>query len=198
MKDTSIILLAILAFTQGPDSARADHWGDLKGGLTHQLKKARDVVGRTHGKTVVTTKPKKCKDVPRRFRHAEYPYAAKPNGCGDYQTADEVRDTWGPVSFVPACDAHDRCYSTLGKSFRRCNDEFRRNLTKACDRDLRIPIPFTDKTLPPEPTTLATCYTVVGSYFVGVSSGRAKKAYEKAQDLQQDYEEWCATCEEEK
>lgn len=70
-----------------------------------------------------------------------YPYAKRPNGCSmpfsKPGTYDEFRDFLGiKVSFRDACNAHDRCYYTLGSDPNLCNSQFKANLRKACHRGL--------------------------------------------------------------
>jgi hypothetical protein len=149
---------------------------------TH-VEKVRDKLRK---KSVAVTKKKNCRNVPKRFRNAEHPYADGPNGCGGHQTGKAVRDSWVVVDFTRGCDRHDRCYSTLGKSFKECNRDFRSDLRKICKGKFRL-----------DPFGRLACYGLADAYFVGVSTRIAKDAYEEAQDLQKDYEEWYATCDEE-
>ena len=145
-----------------------------------------------------------AKDIPfnPNFPNAQFPYAQGPDGCSGPNRPEEVRDTWGPVNFTPACQAHDICYYTLGSSSRDCNDRFLKNLDQACHHDLRIHIPEVrllgkvvspESWLPPEPTSLAACRGLAKVYHWGVERGADLGYFETAQSLQGDYEEWLAT-----
>jgi hypothetical protein len=102
------------------------------------------------------------------FPKAQYPYAQAPDGCSGWSDPEQIRDTWGPVNFEPACNKHDRCYYTYGSSWQRCNEEFLKDLEDACWNDLRVCVPpltvegveiTPEFCLPPEPVSLAACIT---------------------------------------
>lgn len=62
------------------------------------------------------------------FPDAFYPYASRPDGCSAeglqdvYDLANDFSndDEW----LEEACNAHDRCYYTLGTSSKECNEKF--------------------------------------------------------------------------
>jgi hypothetical protein len=57
-----------------------------------------------------------------------------PDGCSSWSNnQQQVRDSWGPINFRPACDNHDRCYYTYGTSAETCNRKFAEELAAACD-----------------------------------------------------------------
>lgn len=144
-----------------------------------------------------------CRSVPRKFRKAQHPYAKAPDGCSGFQSPREVRDTWGPVNFGPACDSHDRCYYTIGEGWSRCNNNFRKDLTRACERDLRTKIPgikiagrriTPDRYLPADPARMAICMGLVATYYAGVQAGVAAGIFDDTQRLQRQYERWYKDC----
>ena len=156
-----------------------------------------------HGDSKKAREKEDCRKTPREFRKAEHPYAKKPDGCSGYSDPHEVRDTWGPVNFTSACNAHDRCYYTRGSSWKKCNERFRKDLLNACHDDLRIKIPGIsfrgkkitgDKYLPPDPGRYALCVKVALSYYVVVQAGVAFDIFEDAQKLQKSYERWHKRC----
>lgn len=55
------------------------------------------------------------------------------NGCGTGWNTDVVRDSYGGASFRDACDAHDACYETCGKSKKDCDKTFRADMKKECN-----------------------------------------------------------------
>lgn len=70
------------------------------------------------------------------FPDAFYPYASVPNGCSAeefqnlYNQSNRVYDD--NVWLSKACNEHDRCYYTLGKTSQECNSEFIVNTIDAC------------------------------------------------------------------
>jgi len=53
-------------------------------------------------------------------------------GCGDKDTDEIVPDEWGDADFYLACQKHDDCYDTCGKTQKFCDDAFSRNLKQEC------------------------------------------------------------------
>jgi hypothetical protein len=125
------------------------------------------------------------------FPKAQYPYAQAPDGCSGLSDPEQIRDTWGPVNFEPACNKHDRCYYTYGSSWQRCNEEFLKDLVEACWNDLRICV-TPDFCLPPEPVSLAACTAIAVSYYGVVQAAVAFDVFSEAQTLQKRYDEWVA------
>lgn len=65
----------------------------------------------------------------RGFPDSDYPYYERPNGCSNSPDSNWFNSGTG---FKPACDNHDRCYSTVGKSKRTCDDNFKADMDKIC------------------------------------------------------------------
>ncbi|MBW4449207.1 MAG: hypothetical protein KME38_20685 [Spirirestis rafaelensis WJT71-NPBG6] len=69
-----------------------------------------------------------------------YPYAKRPNGCsigenpGEY---DNVGSHGYNFSFKEVCNAHDKCYYTLGTSPEACNAAFAAELAIVCRDNAR-------------------------------------------------------------
>jgi secretory phospholipase A2 len=57
------------------------------------------------------------------------------NGCGAEGSILKFPDTHtgSGASFLSACDTHDQCYSDCKKSKQECDDEFLKDLHKACE-----------------------------------------------------------------
>lgn len=55
------------------------------------------------------------------------------NGCGPGWGAKLVPEKPGGYDFHEACNEHDRCYQTLGKTKKQCDDEFEAAMKKVCD-----------------------------------------------------------------
>lgn len=56
----------------------------------------------------------------------------KSNGCGPQNAPGLVRDTWGTIDFRKACDGHDACYATQGRSKESCDTAFLADMLSAC------------------------------------------------------------------
>ena len=65
----------------------------------------------------------------RGFPDSDYPYYERPNGCSYSPDSNWFNSGTG---FKPACDNHDRCYSTVGKSKRTCDDNFKADMDRIC------------------------------------------------------------------
>ena len=55
------------------------------------------------------------------------------NGCGPGWGAKFVPEKPGGYDFHKACNDHDRCYQTLGKTKKQCDDEFEAAMKEVCD-----------------------------------------------------------------
>lgn len=130
-----------------------------------------------------------------RYPESDFPHAIGPNGC------DLSRDSWpaplsgNTVNFLPACDAHDRCYFDQDADFNACNERFARDLTDRCTQDLdSISGPF-DTTLPNPsfPVEFSACTAIAATYYTGVQLGALAGFFESAQDKQREHDEWVAT-----
>ena len=121
------------------------------------------------------------------FPNALYPYAAKPDGCSAeglqklYDQANDISDDDKWLS--QACDAHDRCYYTLGTSAKKCNEKFIIDSIDSCNN-----ISGRDTLL-----SLGTKNAFCGFKAFAVSTGAnscAQKYFDQAQREQMLYEQW--------
>jgi hypothetical protein len=55
------------------------------------------------------------------------------NGCGSAGSG-WVPDSFGDASFTPACNEHDRCYSTCGADKDDCDEALKNDMSKECER----------------------------------------------------------------
>ncbi|MDD1422801.1 hypothetical protein MEO40_27620, partial [Dolichospermum sp. ST_sed1] len=114
------------------------------------------------------------------FPKAFYPWAKKEDGCSSWtDEASLVRDHWGVADFGKVCDAHDRCYYSIGSDANTCNDDFYSGLKKSCNSMV------TEKPwlLPhlPECLSLATV-------FYGAVKTQQTELHTTAQDLSRNYD----------
>ena len=69
-----------------------------------------------------------------------YPYAKRPNGCSVPGAVPGANDTINlffiDISFTDICNAHDRCYYTLGTTPRECNVPFQHGLRIRCEHGI--------------------------------------------------------------
>lgn len=121
------------------------------------------------------------------FPNALYPYAAKPDGCSAeglqklYNQSNDVSDDDKWLS--KACDAHDRCYYTLGTTAKECNEKFIIESIDSCNN-----ISGRD-TLVYMGTKNAFCGIKALTISTGANSC-AQKYFSKAQRQQKAYEQW--------
>jgi len=93
------------------------------------------------------------------------------NGCGASGSSFRPPQGHFRVSFVAACNAHDRCYGTCGASKDGCDRQFRANMRAACDAVYnRFNIP-----------ARASCYATAHTYYLAVRHAGGS-AFEAAQD----------------
>lgn len=52
---------------------------------------------------------------------------------GDWRS-NLIPDTWGKAKLYKACQNHDECYSTLGRSRSSCDHEFKGDMFTECKR----------------------------------------------------------------
>jgi len=120
---------------------------------------------------------------------AEWPYAQKADGCSAMENDRPqcMRDSWGPVSFREACNAHDRCYYThKGPSEGYCNNtQFYGNLRASCERDIIRNRPWLA-------WSIQSCYALASVYYAGVAAGAGYPmfAFPKARNYQKEWLEW--------
>ena len=121
------------------------------------------------------------------FPNALYPYAAKPDGCSAeglqklYNQANDLSDDDKWLSL--ACDAHDRCYYTLGTSAKKCNEKFIIDSIDSCNS-----ISGRDTLL-----YMGSKNAFCGFKAFAVSTGAnscAQKYFDQAQREQMIYEQW--------
>jgi len=121
------------------------------------------------------------------FPNAFYPYAARPDGCSAeglqklYNQANDLSDDNKWLS--KACDAHDRCYYTLGTTSKECNEKFIIDAIDSCNHISG------QNTLRYMGTKNAFC----GFKAFAVSTGAnacAHKYFNRAQREQMIYEQW--------
>ncbi len=62
-----------------------------------------------------------------KFPKSSFPYYALPNGC-----SSPVPSHWN-IPFRNACNNHDKCYTTPGKSKIACDDKFLVEMSRICD-----------------------------------------------------------------
>lgn len=91
------------------------------------------------------------------------------NGCGPQGGGRVVRDSLGTIDFTPACDAHDACYGTQGRSQEACDEAFLADMKGACRR-----------AFPTVPLGVAQCYYIATDYYAAVWA-LGGSAYEEAQ-----------------
>ncbi|CAA6828202.1 MAG: Unknown protein [uncultured Sulfurovum sp.] len=121
------------------------------------------------------------------FPHAFYPYAAEPNGC----SAEGFQDLYDQSNLVSdddewlseACNEHDRCYFTLGKTSQECNSEFIVNTIDACTQISSI------HTIVSMGTKNAFCNVKALSIATGANSC-AEEYFSHSQREQKAYMQW--------
>jgi len=121
------------------------------------------------------------------FPNALYPYAARPDGCsaeGLQKLYDQANDLSDDDKWLSqACDAHDRCYYTLGTSSKKCNEKF---ITDALDSCNNI---SGRNTLLYLGSKNAFCGFKAFAVATGADSC-AQKYFDQAQREQRIYEQW--------
>lgn len=121
------------------------------------------------------------------FPNAFYPYASKPDGCSAeglqklYNQANDLSDDDKWLS--EACDAHDRCYYTLGTTSKECNEKFIIDSLDSCDNISGR------NTLLYMGSKNAFCGFKAFAVSTGANSC-AQKYFETAQREQMIYEQW--------
>jgi hypothetical protein len=62
-------------------------------------------------------------------------------------------------TFTPACDRHDKCYTTLGSTYSSCDGQFLSDMRSACKSSFN-PLFF--------PVEYSACYATATEYYVGI------------------------------
>jgi secretory phospholipase A2 len=102
------------------------------------------------------------------------------NGCGSGWNGPLVPDGGLFWDFGPACDAHDKCYGTCGKSKDACDEAFQMDMRKICADVFmwNFPGPF------------ISCAAQAETYYQAVK-GLGEGPFQDAQD---EYCEWDDCC----
>ena len=112
------------------------------------------------------------------------PTCSPPHCCGEPDGCDLVRDSWGGVSFKEACNAHDRCYYTVGSNVDNCNRDFRKGLLDDCKKGTLICVNgFCTR----DPIRESACVNWALTKVLAVVATE-KAFFEKAQKRQKSYE----------
>ncbi|MBK9038915.1 MAG: hypothetical protein IPL83_07115 [Bdellovibrionales bacterium] len=127
---------------------------------------------------------------PRDFRRSQYPFFSSSNGCGPdimretvigsalNRMLDEVTlNVDGrsiKINFANLCNAHDRCYMTIGKTKAECDRKFNEAMSEQCSK---IEVGFQSK-----------CADVGETYMRSIRSGLGDKSFKIAQEQQKRYE----------
>ena len=128
----------------------------------------------------------------RNFPAAQYPYAKIPNGCSaeeleyvyDLSNTFSNDDKW----ISKACDEHDKCYSTIGVTYKECNEKFVVDTIDSCNAiSARSTVLFMG-------SKNAFCGFKALTIATGANSC-AKKYFQKAQKKQKAYNAWVETYE---
>jgi len=105
----------------------------------------------------------------RGFPDSDHPYYEAPNGCSNSPDSNWFSSGTG---FKPACDNHDRCYATIGKSKDTCDDNFKKDMDKICATG----------------TPVAGCSTAANLYY-GAVIEYGTSAYSTAQEEAKKYQD---------
>ena len=122
-----------------------------------------------------------------RFASARYPYARIVKGCTAWRQPSRLGPRFSPIDFDGACQKHDMCFHTLGRSWGECNQEFLSDLRLACDRDLKRQRLEAGIPGAPDMQALHLCYDITDLFLVRVQEPSAIRRYELAQKQQFQY-----------
>jgi hypothetical protein len=122
-----------------------------------------------------------------RFPAAHFPYARQVEGCTSWRLPARFGQGFGQVDFNGACQAHDQCFHTLGRSWGECNQAFLSALRQACDRDLKRQRLEQSKAGEPDMQALHLCFDIADLYLARVQEPAAIRRYELAQRQQRAY-----------
>ena len=127
---------------------------------------------------------------PRDFRRSQYPFFSSSNGCGPdimretvigsalNRMLDEVTlNVDGrsiKINFANLCNAHDRCYMTVGKTKAECDHNLNQAMSEHCSK---IEVGFQSK-----------CAGVGETYMRSIRSGLGDQSFKTAQEQQKRYE----------
>jgi hypothetical protein len=120
------------------------------------------------------------------FKKSDYPYYEEPNACGTREGLGYdpyIRDKWMGVSFVTACNNHDRCFMTIGAKRENCQYRFRSDIVSACNKKFKLYDP-----------RLITCRALAYTYAGATTfTGSLLTAWTSSQSKAHDYERALAT-----
>lgn len=97
------------------------------------------------------------------------PGRASPNGCGSGPTWAVTPNNITGASFESACNNHDTCYETLGRSKGSCDTQFYNEMVSACSAKYDTGLRFYG------------CTKAAGTYHYAVQGSKGRKAYNDAQ-----------------
>lgn len=116
-----------------------------------------------------------------RFPTARFPYARTVDGCTSWRQPTRASGGFSGIDFNGACQAHDECFHTLGRTWGECNSRFLSDLRQACGRDLKRQRLEAGKVGEPDGQALHLCYDVADLYLARVQEPAAIRRYELAQ-----------------
>jgi hypothetical protein len=92
-----------------------------------------------------------------------------PNGCGSSGVSRYLPNSPAGANFEEACNHHDTCYETQGRSKEYCDNEFYNEMVKACSSEYGNGLKF------------KLCKKVAGTYHKGLQNRWGWEAYNNAQ-----------------
>lgn len=122
-----------------------------------------------------------------RFTTAHYPFARVVDGCTSWRQPSHLGQNFGSVDFGGACQKHDMCFHTVGRSWGECNQEYLSALREACDRDLQRQRLEQSRPGKTDLQALHLCYDLTNLFMAQVQRPAAIKRYELAQKQQHQY-----------
>lgn len=127
---------------------------------------------------------------PHDFRRSQYPYFSSSNGCGPdimretvlgsalnkmlNEVTLNVDERSIKISFANLCNAHDRCYMTMGKTKAECDRDLNQAMSEHCSK---LEVGFQSK-----------CTGVGENYMRSIRSGLGDKSFRISQEKQKRYE----------
>jgi hypothetical protein len=123
----------------------------------------------------------------QRFPTAHFPYARQVDGCTSWRQPARFAQGFGQVDFNGACQAHDQCFHTLGRTWGECNQAFLSALRHACARDLKRQRLEQGRAGEPDMQALHLCFDIADLYLARVQEPAAIRRYELAQRQQRAY-----------
>jgi hypothetical protein len=125
---------------------------------------------------------------PRDFRRSQYPFFSSSNGCGPdimretvtgsalNRMLDEVTlNVDGrsiKINFANLCNAHDRCYMTIGKTKAECDRKFNETISEQCSK---LEVGFQSKCAGVGETYMRSIRSVLGDESFRISQEQQKR-----------------------